>query len=222
MSNAKKTLFVLLSGLMLVIGLVMLLDIFNISAASVIIPAIGIVLMFVYFNSKEKAFLYISFFLLSVGIASFLNINNIIPGMYSAFSVVLAVSVALILVYAVCKQSILLYASEIIAFFNFAILFSTISLSVIEAVAYTMFAAGVLFVIMFAFENRKTGYTPLALAVICYIAGFLNLSYDFGFFNLIVYKCSISALFILSGILILMYALIFNKKTEKVEENTDE
>ncbi len=222
MNGAKRNLFVILSGILLVTGLVLLLDMFNVSAGSVIIPAIGIVSLFVYFNNKEKAFLYISFFLICVGIASFLNINGLIPNSYSAFSIVLAISIALILVYASCKQSILLYAAEVITLLNFILLFSVISLSNIEAVGYSFLVGGILFVVLFAFENRKTGYTPLILSLICYVAGFLNLAFDFGLINLLVYKGSISGLFILSGIIILIYALKYNKKTEKVEDNTDE
>ena len=205
MDNTKKVIFSLLGGLLLIIGLAYLLEIFGIGFRSWALFAVGIAVLVAYLNTKIRPVLYVSYFCL--------------PSMYLSFAIVLAIALSLILIYVSSKQSLLLYTSLVVMFFDVWILLANEMALGDKLNGYLFLVAGILLILLFIFENKKLGYAPLVLSLLAYFAGFANLAYSYNLITLVVFRGIVAGLFLLTGGLLVGYVYLSSKRIKKENES---
>ena len=218
MDNTKKVIFSLLGGLLLIIGLAYLLEIFGIGFRSWALFAVGIAVLVAYLNTKIRPVLYVSYFCLTMGAAVFVC-TSILPSMYLSFAIVLAIALSLILIYVSSKQSLLLYTSLVVMFFDVWILLANEMALGDKLNGYLFLVAGILLILLFIFENKKLGYAPLVLSLLAYFAGFANLAYSYNLITLVVFRGIVAGLFLLTGGLLVGYVYLSSKSNKKENES---
>lgn len=214
----KNVLAISFAVLLLIAGLGVVLDIFNISLGSLSVLAFGICFLIGYFVSHKKVYLHIGTYFALIGLVIFLVNAGIVDWKYFLALITVALSLGLFVSYFASKKQILLFAAEIIMFVAARqFIFILVDDSAMHN-GYSALVLGILFVILFILQNKNYGYFPAAAAVVFYLLGFLNLAAATGMIDKVIFKVLCAAVLIICGLLLFVYVIKKNIKVDKYDE----